>query len=318
MMMDGINKRPCKRLIINIFSVFLAAFFLFFAVHGQAQAEDQPPAVPVIAVEAETLAPPVIAPSAGPEAPVMPPESGSQTASPASADAPVVVELFSSQACSFCPKADALLGELAHAPDIIALSCHVDYFDVKTGSLSHPFCSARQVGYESTLRAGPKYTPQMVVNGHYDVVGYRRADVLTTIRRARKDQGMAVPVLKTEGSSVFSVSLPGLDTGVPAASEHAEQAPYEIYVLAMDRPHTVTVAEGANAGKSIVYTNVVRNVGLLGSWDGGAKTLRFDPKMTEDSLGFAVLVSRTADGHIVAAAQYTKPKPAPVQNTGAP
>jgi hypothetical protein len=48
----------------------------------------------------------------------------------ASADTrPVVVELFTSQSCSSCPPADALLGELAGRGDVVALGFHISYWD---------------------------------------------------------------------------------------------------------------------------------------------------------------------------------------------
>lgn len=305
---DGIFERPRKPLLFIHFLVFCGVLTLLALPPFSARAEDRPPAVPVAEVQAEVLTPPAPAAGTMADSPAAGAE-GSQTPAHTPveglATGPVVVELFTSQACSFCPKADALLGALANSPGVIALSCHVDYFDVKTGSLSHPFCGVRQVEYESTLRAGPKYTPQMVINGQYDVVGYRRADVLTTIRRARKERALVTPDLQITDKGEFLLSLPALEENEGSAEA------YEIIIVAYDTPHTVTVAEGANAGKSIVYTNVVRNVGLLGPWDGQVKSLRFDPKMSEGSQGFAVLARRTADGQIVAAAQYTKPAPAP-------
>src|SRR5882762_888787 len=51
-------------------------------------------------------------------------------AMPASADPrPAVVELFTSQGCSSCPPADALLGELARRGDVVALGFHISYWD---------------------------------------------------------------------------------------------------------------------------------------------------------------------------------------------
>src|SRR6266436_5466798 len=51
-------------------------------------------------------------------------------ATPAVADPrPVVVELFTSQGCSSCPPADALLGELARKSDVLPLGFHISYWD---------------------------------------------------------------------------------------------------------------------------------------------------------------------------------------------
>ena len=51
------------------------------------------------------------------------------TGLPALADRLVVVELFTSQGCSSCPPADALLGELTSRDDVLPLALHVDYWD---------------------------------------------------------------------------------------------------------------------------------------------------------------------------------------------
>src|SRR5260221_3177098 len=99
------------------------------------------------------------------------------------ADRPVVVELFTSQGCSSCPPADALLGELTRHADVLPLAFHVDYWN-RLG-WKDPYSSAestaRQRTHSRQLGLRTTYTPQMVVDGGIDVVGSERADVLKAI-----------------------------------------------------------------------------------------------------------------------------------------
>src|SRR3546814_10013389 len=80
---------------------------------------------------------------------------------------PLVVELFTSQGCSTCPPADALLTELADQPGVLALSFHVDYWDYI--GWEAPFATAeyteRQRDYVAKLGLRYVYTPQMVIDG---------------------------------------------------------------------------------------------------------------------------------------------------------
>src|SRR6266404_8712419 len=87
--------------------------------------------------------------------------------SPANADPrPVVVELFTSQGCSSCPPADALLGELARRDDVIVLGFHISYWDSLgwKDPFSRPESTERQRAY-ARLFEGQVYTPQLVVGG---------------------------------------------------------------------------------------------------------------------------------------------------------
>src|SRR5207253_10912117 len=96
---------------------------------------------------------------------------------PASADPrPAVVELFTSQGCSSCPPADALLGELARRGDVVALGFHISYWD-RLGwkdPLSSEASTARQRDYARRFHGGQVYTPQIVVDGTSEMVGLDR------------------------------------------------------------------------------------------------------------------------------------------------
>src|SRR5687767_12507582 len=61
----------------------------------------------------------------------------------------VVLELFTSQGCSSCPPADALLARLTDAPGVVTLSYSVDYWNYLgwRDTLSSPANSERQRDY---------------------------------------------------------------------------------------------------------------------------------------------------------------------------
>src|SRR6266404_5979592 len=106
------------------------------------------------------------------------PHAQASPRTPGTARIPVVVELFTSEGCSSCPPADALLARLAEEPldgnvQLIALEEHVDYWNDL--GWADPFSSRdwtfRQNVYSGALGNGNPYTPQMVVDGAVEFVG---------------------------------------------------------------------------------------------------------------------------------------------------
>jgi hypothetical protein len=110
--------------------------------------------------------------------------------SPANADPrPVVVELFTSQSCSSCPPADALLGELARRNDVVALGFHISYWDGAgwKDPFSNQSSTDRQRAYARLFNLSQVYTPQIVVDGTREMVGSDRKEVLAVVRDARPE-----------------------------------------------------------------------------------------------------------------------------------
>ena len=78
-----------------------------------------------------------------------------------------VVELFTSQGCSSCPPADAILEDLVKKGEVVALAYHVDYWDYLgwQDTLATPDNTARQYDYAKAFGVRSVYTPQAVING---------------------------------------------------------------------------------------------------------------------------------------------------------
>lgn len=158
-----------------------------------------------------------------------------------------LVELFTSEGCSSCPPADALVAMLAESPNVYTLSWHVDYWDGL--GWPDPFASRgatdRQRAYVRALDVKGAYTPQVVVNGAAEAVGHDRARIQALIA-ATKPAAVLAPTARREGMSLV-VTLPAVPDGAIA------------HAAVVQRDAAVEVKRGENAGRTLHHRNVVRS-----------------------------------------------------------
>lgn len=213
-----------------------------------------------------------------------------------SAPTPVVLELFTSQGCAFCPPADELMGQMIKQEGVIGLSCHVDYFTVRKNNLGKAFCTARQSYYNRLVGTGPRYTPQLIVNGHMDMIGYEAGKVSAAIMKARSEKIRPIAFTETN-PGLYSYTLPAVG---------AEGDPVALWLAVYDPPKSIAVTEGNNLGKKITYYNVVSNLRDLGTWNGAPEVRVVEAPLQAEGGGFAIIAQNARTGHILAAGSVKK------------
>lgn len=214
-----------------------------------------------------------------------------------------VVELFTSQGCSSCPAADALLGTIADRSNILAMSFSVDYWDYlgwRDTLASHKF-TKRQRAYAKARGDGQVYTPQIVVNGAAHVVGSELPAIEAALQKTRDKAGAWIPLNVRADSDSLRIECGGGAT--KTASGTAPSA--TIWLVTMSRKVDITVTRGENAGKTLTYHNVVREFTPVGMWSGEPLSIRLDKQTIGQSGGadlFAVVLQQGHAGPIIGAA----------------
>jgi hypothetical protein len=227
---------------------------------------------------------------------------------------PVLVELFTSEGCSSCPPADALLAKLrvqqpvANA-DIIALEEHVDYWDQlgwHDRFSAHQF-TERQAEYEQRFHVDESYTPQMVVDGTKQFVGNDTAQALLSIGQVAEKPKIALelePPVVNGGSLYGSVSVP-TGTALPKA---------DLYAALIEPMASTQVRAGENGGRTLHHISVVRRLERIGDLNSlSRKPLPFSldlPKEEAEGLQIVVFAQRDGQGEVLAVAASAGAQPA--------
>ncbi|MEX3314948.1 DUF1223 domain-containing protein [Sulfitobacter sp. PS-8MA] len=175
-------------------------------------------------------------------------------------DRPVVVELFTSQGCSACPEADAMLAELAPRDDIIALALHVDYWDYIgwKDPFGDPAHAERQRAYAAVGGRRSVFTPELIVQGQTDIMGAKPMKLMEAIEQhAQTAPTVALEIARTGAALQIRAEPLGADVG-----------PATVHLLRYSPEEQTKVTRGENAGRMMTHANIVHGWTVLGSWDG--------------------------------------------------
>jgi len=221
---------------------------------------------------------------------------------------PVLLELFTSEGCSSCPPADRLLETFDRTQpfakaDLIVLSEHVDYWD-RLGwkdPYSSPQFSARQQEYADRFSRDGVYTPQLVVDGRFELVGSDQRSASSAIQKAAGERKIPIVVsnvVRKESQITTSIEVRG----------QSENAKGVLYVaVASDRAES-HVARGENAGRSLAHVAVARvlkQVGTVGLAKASTREviLTIPPGVDVNASRLVVFIQDARSAHVLGVAE---------------
>jgi hypothetical protein len=205
---------------------------------------------------------------------------------PSKARKKVLVELYTSQGCNSCPPANEFLGQLAKlgfgADQIVPVAFHVDYFNEPWADpFSSKDYSKRELAYNSVLKRNDLYfTPMMMVDGRYPMLGSNRAEATSAIRKALSDKPGASLRMALSGTGAERSLTVDVAPLVPSVAGKELM----VGVTVTEGPVSTRVPSGENAGKTLVEHFAVRSFAYqkLSLDPKGSKTLTFPLKAGND------------------------------------
>ena len=216
---------------------------------------------------------------------------------------PVLVELFTSEGCSSCPPADALLMDLdSRQPvpgvEVVALGEHVDYWNQLgwNDRFSSAAYTRRQNNYASRFHLESAYTPQMVINGRTELVGNDSSRAISAIGDAARHR-----------AGQPSIAISTADNNIDVNISDAGHRPLNVVLAITESDLSTQVGRGENHGRLLRHTAVVRVLRKLGKTSAGQFAARpqlsLDSQWRHDKLRAVVFLQDDDSLEIVGAAQ---------------
>ena len=191
--------------------------------------------------------------------------SNAQNPEPTGNSGFALVELFTSEGCSSCPPADALVNDLykqstENKQAIFILNFHVDYWNYLgwKDPYSREEFTQRQYVYGEHFENGRVYTPEMHVNGGKAFVGSESAEVRSQIKNA------------LEKLSPNRISLNYSDGKLSYSAVNKVSGNEQVYLAFIEFNCSSAITAGENEGKKLFHNSVVREFRKLNSDSSGA------------------------------------------------
>lgn len=226
--------------------------------------------------------------------------------------APVVVELFTSEGCSSCPPADALLMKFQNAQPIqgakvIAIEEHVDYWnhDGWTDPYSSADWTQRQVDYVLKFKDKEPYTPQMIVDGQTQMTGAQEPQAREAIQQAAGQPQTDITLAAGDSSG----NSQDFKVRVGKLVGNTDKDSAEVWLAITESGLESSVKAGENAGRDLRHAPVLRSLHKIGTAKGNGDTtfdsstkVKFKPEWKRQNLQVVVFVQDKKSMRILGAA----------------
>jgi hypothetical protein len=215
---------------------------------------------------------------------------------------PVLIELFTSEGCSSCPPADALLASLDHTQPvtgarIIVLSEHVDNWNHLgwADPYSSSAFSQRQEVYARRFGLNGPYTPQMVVDGKTEFVGSDARRAQAAIRESAREPKASVRIepADPDGDAV-NVEVAPLAHGLPRKAL--------VFIAHVADSGSSDVLRGENAGRKLQHVAIVKSLAQVGAVSEHSS---FKTRVPMQQARIIAFVQESGNGRVLGAAMYS-------------
>ncbi|SDH30927.1 DUF1223 domain-containing protein [Chitinophaga filiformis] len=208
-----------------------------------------------------------------------------------------VVELFTSEGCSSCPPADALLERIQQDnqnKQIYILAFHVDYWDHQgwRDRFSDHKYSERQQQYANWMGLSTVYTPQVVINGENEFVGSNAGAIVKAISNGLEEQSAASVGLsaRIEQGKLY-IGHQVSDVGKDAS----------LVLTLVEKVAHSDVKAGENSGRKLSHVQIVRQLAVIDANSSKEVEMKLPANFNENDFELVGFVQRNADGRIIAA-----------------